>query len=107
MQKIQCDNCHDGTGTLTFHVVADTPDSDRLLHIHDDILPPGVTIGEHPHHGMEEVYLVLDGNGTLIMDNQEIPVGPGDVSLCKSGHSHGLANTGKTPMHLIVIGVRL
>jgi mannose-6-phosphate isomerase-like protein (cupin superfamily) len=107
MEQLQCDKCHDGNGTLSLHSVIASGDSDHaLLFVHDDILPAGVSIGEHRHEGTEEVYFVLDGHGTLIMDHQPSAVGPGDVSLCKSGHSHGIVNTGKTEMRLIVVGLK-
>lgn len=107
MKTQWCDACHDGVGALFLRVAIDMGDSDQsLLFVHDDVLPAGVTIGGHAHHGSEEVYYVLEGTGVLTLDHVESPVGPGDVSLCKSGHSHGIANTGTTDMRLIVVGMR-
>jgi mannose-6-phosphate isomerase-like protein (cupin superfamily) len=107
MEEVKCDKCHDGNGTLLLHSLINTGDSDHsLIFMHDDVLPPGVSIGEHRHDGSEEVYFVAEGHGTLIMDHQNSPVGPGDVSLVKSGHSHGIINSGKTNMRLIVVGFK-
>jgi len=107
MEEVRCDHCHDGTGTLLLHSLINPGDSDQaLIFMHDDLLPPGVSIGEHRHEGSEEVYFVTEGHGTLIMDHREYPVGPGDVSLVKSGHSHGIVNTGTTAMRLIVVGMK-
>ena len=71
--------------------------------VHDDILPPGTTIGEHSHIGNEEIYFIVDGEGTLILDGVQHSVSSGDISLCRSGHSHGLINSGKTDMRLLVV----
>ncbi len=107
MEQIRCDKCHDGVGTISFYSVIAAGDSDHaLLFVHDDIVPPGVSIGEHRHEGTEEIYYVLEGHGTLIMDHQQSPVGPGDVSLVKSGHSHGIINTGQADLRLIVVGLK-
>ncbi len=107
MKEEKCVDCHEGKGTLLLHSLINAGDSDHaLLFMHDDILPAGVSIGEHRHEGTEEVYFVAEGNGTLIMDHQNSLVGPGDVSLVKSGHSHGIINTGKTDMRLIVVGLK-
>jgi len=100
------EECHHGEGRLDLHVVMAGGDSDAgVLFMHDDVLEPGATIGEHPHEGMEEVYFVVDGSGTLVVDGQEYPMGSGDVSICRSGHTHGLRNGPDTPMRLIVFAV--
>ena len=107
MKEERCAKCHDGIGELLLHSLINPGDSDQsLIFMHDDILPAGVSIGEHRHEGSEEVYFVVEGHGTLMMDQQTYPVGPGDVSLVKSGHSHGIVNTGKTDLRLIVVGFK-
>ncbi len=107
MKEERCAECHEGKGELLLHALINPGDSDHsLLFMHDDILPQGVSIGEHRHEGSEEVYFIVEGHGTLMMDRQSHPVGPGDVSLVKSGHSHGIVNTGETAMRLIVVGFR-
>jgi quercetin dioxygenase-like cupin family protein len=53
-------------------------------------LDPGATIGEHTHTDTGELYLVLDGHGTGMLDGDRFPVGPGDAWICPPGHSHGL-----------------
>jgi len=99
-------NCHEGEGRLKAHFVMGHGDSDAgILFMHDDVLEPGALIGEHLHEGVEELYFVAEGSGTMILDGEEHPMGPGDVSLCKSGHTHGLRN-GEAPMRLIVVCVK-
>lgn len=66
-------------------------------------LPPGTSIGEHAH-GLdeEEFYLVLSGTGLLQLGEDRIPVGPGDLIRNPPGGIHGLANTGRTTVRLVV-----
>jgi len=49
-------DCHEGTGLTRAHLVLQAADSDAGIKLmHDDILPPGASIGEHPHHDEEEL----------------------------------------------------
>ncbi len=106
MQTADCEKCHDGVGITHVRFVMGEGDSDAgVRFMHDDTLDPGATIGEHPHEGSEEIYFLVEGCGVMILDGREYPMGPGDVCLCKSGHSHGLRNTSEAPMRLIVVGL--
>ena len=58
-------------------------------------LEPGASVGYHTHSDNEEVYAVLCGEGVYTEDGEKIPVKPGDVMLCRKGHSHAIENTGK------------
>ena len=51
----------------------------------------------HNHHTNEEMFLILDGEGTLRYGEEEFPVKKGDVIACPSGGretAHQLINTG-------------
>ena len=61
-------------------------------------LAAGSSVGEHSHPSTEELYLILDGHGRGVLDGQSFPVGPGDLFLCKAGHSHGLVNDSDRPL---------
>ncbi len=98
-------NCHGGRGELDLtEVLAEYGrKSAGFRHLHDDILEPGATIGEHTHEGDEEIYFVLEGRGTMIVDGVRHEIGPGDAAITRSGHSHGLENGPDAPMRLLVI----
>ncbi len=61
-------------------------------------LEPGSSVGEHAHPNTEELYLVVSGHGTGVLDGQRFPMGPGDCFLTKAGHSHGIQNDGNEPL---------
>jgi quercetin dioxygenase-like cupin family protein len=65
------------------------------------ILAAGSSVGEHTHPATEELYLVLEGHGQGLLDGQRFPLGPGDLFLCKAGHSHGLVNDSDVPMSFL------
>ena len=66
-------------------------------------LSPGTSIGAHRHEGTGEVYLLLEGRGVAVDDGAEVEVGPGDAVLTRSGHTHGLRNTGAGPLRFLAV----
>ena len=100
-------NCHEGTGNVHCRTVLRAADSELgIRFMHDDVIEPGASIGEHLHRDEEEVYFVVEGHGTMILDGQRFGIGPGDVSLVGRGHSHGLENSPDGPMRLVVYCVK-
>lgn len=101
-------NCHEGTGILDWTEVTQGSDSPSgaLRFIHDDILPPGVSIGVHPHTGDEEYYYIVSGSGVMTLDGAEYAVEAGDISAVYPGGSHGLENRSNADLRVIVISVR-
>jgi mannose-6-phosphate isomerase-like protein (cupin superfamily) len=70
-------------------------------------LPPGASIGRHRHgDDEEELYLVLEGNGVLWRDGEQIAVRAGDLVRNRPGGEHGLRNTGPSLLRLFVIELR-
>lgn len=61
-------------------------------------LEPGATIGEHAHPNTEDLYLILEGHGTGVLNGESFPVGPGDLFIVKAGGNHGLINDSKEPL---------
>lgn len=66
----------------------------RVLHV-------GAAIGYHPQKE-DEVYYILSGAGIMQMNGNEFPVKPGDAILTRPGSSHGLKQTGKDDLVLII-----
>ena len=49
-----------------------------------------------PHkHAEEEIILLIKGNATMMVENQEYPMSPGDFVFAASNDFHGIRNTGK------------
>ena len=108
MQSSNITDCHGGKGDLQCRLVLGGEDCESdVSFMHDDVLEPGAEIGEHTHEGTEEIYFIVEGHGTMIVDGDERPAGPGNVSICHSGHSHGIRNSEHGQMRLIVAGMKL
>ncbi len=106
-QESRGDKCHGGEGFFDCKLVMEPGDSKMGIEfMHDDILEPGTIFGEHLHADTEEVYYVMEGHGTAMLDGERFPVSAGDVTFVKAGHTHGIINEGDTPMRLIVVGVK-
>jgi oxalate decarboxylase/phosphoglucose isomerase-like protein (cupin superfamily) len=100
-------NCHDGIGSLDWTEVLNTEDlpGRAMKFFHDDIIPPGASIGIHVHADDEEYYYFLSGEGLMTLDGRTFPVAAGDITAVFPGGSHGLENTGTTDMRIIVVCV--
>jgi mannose-6-phosphate isomerase-like protein (cupin superfamily) len=105
----QLDKCHDGSGVLqcTEYLGAYQQKETGIKFYHDNILQPKDSIGEHRHTDDEEMYVILEGSGTMKIDGKDQAVQGGDICLTRHGHSHDLKNTGAIPMHFLVIGVNV
>jgi mannose-6-phosphate isomerase-like protein (cupin superfamily) len=66
------------------------------------VLHPGAAIGYHLQKE-DEVYYILSGEGVMQMNSKEFPVKPGDAILTRPGSSHGLKQTGKDDLTLIIV----
>jgi len=66
------------------------------------VLHSGAAIGYHLQKE-DEVYYILSGEGVMQMNGKEFPVKPGDAILTRPGSSHGLKQTGKDDLTLIIV----
>ena len=71
------------------------------------VLPPGkAQCPFHSHHGEEEMFLVLAGEGELRFGDQRYPIRAHDVIACPTGGAevaHQIINTGKVPMRYLAL----
>ena len=79
---------------------------DGVISMGRTTLEPGSSIGEHAHPNTEDLYLILEGRGTGVLDGERFPVGPGDLFLVKAGGSHGLINDSEGPLTFLGVLTR-
>ena len=65
------------------------------------VLHPGAAIGYHLQKE-DEVYYILSGTGTMKMNGETFPVEAGDAILTRPGSSHGLTQSGKEDLVVII-----
>lgn len=82
-------------------------DSDSFHYVHITTLPVGAMVGEHPHEGNEQFYLIVEGEGEVYLCGETHPVKPWSIAMIKSGGSHGIKNTGDKPLVYICCEISL
>ena len=63
---------------------------------------PGGGVPEHAHE-TEETYLILSGEGIMIIDGKEVPIKADDVIYLPPMQRHELKNTGKHEMRTVFV----
>jgi len=75
------------------------------------VLPPGkAQCPFHSHHGEEEMFLILEGEGELRFGDQRHPIRRHDVIACPPGGAdvaHQIINTGTEPMKYLSLSTRV
>ena len=71
------------------------------------VLPPGkAQCPFHCHHGEEEMFLILEGEGELRFGDKRYPIRKHDVIACPTGGpdvAHQIINTGTTTMRYLAV----
>jgi mannose-6-phosphate isomerase-like protein (cupin superfamily) len=107
MNRKPLPQCHGGEGVLDWTLVLGEEEikDKRLNFIHDDVIPPGASIGLHQHVDDEEYYYIISGKGLMALDGKKFEVKTGDVMAVFPGGSHGLENDGTEDLRIIVISI--
>jgi mannose-6-phosphate isomerase-like protein (cupin superfamily) len=106
--KQRQESSHGGTGTVDLYEIWGKSDFRSDVDFIDRVVvPPDSTIGFHKHGENEEMYIVLEGNGLMNIENEEIPVSKGDMILNPGGGRHGLVNNSAENIDLLVIQINI
>jgi uncharacterized cupin superfamily protein len=74
-----------------------------------DIVEPGKRgCPYHFHHAQEEAFVVLEGEGTLRVAGEMLPIAAGDVAFIPAGpdYPHQIINTSQAPLKYLSISTR-
>ncbi len=91
---------HDGGGNTTAFNFFSKATNCRLV-FRKRILHPGAAIGYHPQTE-NEIYYIISGTGEMKMNGKSFVVNAGDAILTLPGSSHGLMQTGKEDLVMII-----
>jgi quercetin dioxygenase-like cupin family protein len=64
---------------------------------------PGQELPKHQHPNTDVYILVLDGNGTMTVDEKDTDVIKGDVVHCDGNEQFSYKNSGNVPSSLYVV----
>jgi uncharacterized cupin superfamily protein len=74
-----------------------------------DTLPPGkMSCPYHLHHAQEEMFIVIEGTGTLRVAGEMLPIRAGDVIFIPVGpeYPHHIINTSDAPLKYLSISTK-
>jgi mannose-6-phosphate isomerase-like protein (cupin superfamily) len=91
---------HDGGGT-TIGYSFFSKAQDLKLVFRKRVLQPAAAIGYHLQTE-DEIYYIVSGEGIMKMNDKTFPVHAGDAILTRPGSSHGLTQTGKEELVMII-----
>jgi len=83
------------------YLVRDNTSLENLVVSSTKLNPNKCTSG-HKHDGQEEVYMFMDGSGTMWLDENEFPVEGGDVVLIEDGVFHKV-EAGEEGMYFVCV----
>jgi len=81
----------------------------RKLGASVDTLAPGKSgCPYHLHHAQEEMFIVIDGHGTLRVAGEMLPLRAGDVVFIPAGpeYPHQIINTSDAPLKFVSISTK-
>lgn len=89
---------HAGAGQMKFTGLFGSQTlATNLLYLHAGEIPNKAGIGEHFHHTIEEMYVILDGEAEFTVNGHTSKIKGPAVVPCKMGDAHGIYNSsGKT-----------
>jgi len=68
-------------------------------------LPRGASFARHYHQDMEEVFIMLDGFVSAVVDGTEARLEAGDCLIVSPGEHHQMTNLSDFDVHYVVFGI--
>lgn len=89
---------HAGAGRMKFTgLIGSQNMATNFLYLHAGEIPDKAGIGQHFHHTIEEMYVILDGEAEFTVNGQTSKIKGPALVPCKMGNAHGIYNSsGKT-----------
>ena len=91
---------HNGGGSTVGYSFFSNADGLKLV-FRKRVLHPGSAIGYHLQKE-DEIYYIVSGTGEMQMNGKNFPVKEGDAILTRPGSSHGLKQTGKDDLVILI-----
>ena len=99
---------HGGRGTVLYRrALAPEVFYTNWSYVDHLILPPGTSVGEKRHPGVEEFYYVLGGAGKTKVNGESAPVGKDEGLAVLLNDVHSFENTGDVDLEMLIVGVAL
>ena len=85
---------HGGAGQMKFAgLIGSQTLATNFLYLHAGEIPDKAGIGQHFHHNIEEMYVILDGEAEFTINGRTSTIKAPAVVPCKMGGAHGVYNS--------------
>lgn len=85
---------HAGAGQMKFTgLIGSQTLSTNFLYLHAGEIPDKAGIGQHFHHTIEEMFVILDGEAEFTINGRTSKIKRPALVPCKMGNSHGIYNS--------------
>ena len=89
-------------GTMQAEFKADGAETGDSYSVSEWTLEPGSSSpGAHSHEANDDVFYVLEGTATFVLDDVTVPAGPGTFVRVPIGITHDYRNDGDVPVRLL------
>ena len=103
MQKINHNNWVKGEGYQKRILIEELEKKINL--IEDVIIVPKGEIPCHKHDFTDEIFYIIDNSATMIVNNEEFEVNPGDMIYVNKKENHGFRNKSSKEFKMIVFKI--
>ncbi|MGF1741776.1 cupin domain-containing protein [Vibrio profundum] len=104
----QIQSAHGGEGDTELYEIWSKSDFSSSCDFMDrQVIPPKSTVGYHQHGNNEEMYIVLEGTGTMTVAGQQVTIKKGDMIKNPPYGEHGLVNDSDGNIELLIIQMSL
>jgi mannose-6-phosphate isomerase-like protein (cupin superfamily) len=94
-----------GTGVLQRRIFSTDVFKTNWDHVDHIVIPAGTTTAARTMDGMEEIYYVVKGSGTVDINGTKTPFGADDATYALVNEKVTFANTGTDDVELLVVGI--
>jgi mannose-6-phosphate isomerase-like protein (cupin superfamily) len=68
-------------------------------------LPVGKSFRRHYHEDMQEIFVIVEGQARMLVDENAVELKRGDAILVDPREEHSMTNTGADDVHYVVFGI--
>jgi len=94
-----------GEGVLYRRLVGPEVFTTDWSHVDHVVVPAGTAAGSRTLEGLEEVYYVIKGTGSVAINNEKAAIEADDVFFGLLGEKLMIANDGKDDLEMLVVGI--
>lgn len=104
---VPTEHYHGGQGSVRYRRALDGRDifQTNWAYMDHEVIPPGASDGLHYHRGVEEIYFVMEGDGTFQLNDETAAIHKWYAVPVRYDEAHSITNNGSSDLELLIMGV--